>query len=438
MKYAAKVLTVAVLLFSMRSMANVCGSDYQNFNPTTNGLGFLTVHSSETLKPCVMNFGVYLNYAANSLTYSKTLNANLVSGQKQKDRTLGSDLTFGLGITENWDFGFSLPGVLSSKVENDYNVAAFENLGITEFKLNTKYKFLGDENGGVAAVLSINKNLVDENPYTGSNPGLTFNYELVADKVLNETWSIAGNVGYRQRNKGQQLAGVPFVPLDNQWIYSAAAGYNLPSYNSKLVAEIYGSKTATPFDLDTDRALSSLEALVGNKYSYSKNATINFGAGKQLDLSLGGADWRVFAGLTWTTDSICAPPPVAVAPPATVEEKKPEVYRVDTKVLFANDSDKLDLVNTSELDAVLKQIIDKKYGRIVVEGNTDSYGTKEYNMDLSVRRANRIMRYMVSKFEFDKSKITIIGNGEEKPVADNKNREKRPLNRNVEIKVWGQ
>lgn len=435
MKYTSGFLAAALLLFSFESRANVCGTDYQNFNATTNGLGFITVHSSETLQPCVMNFGVFLNYAANSLTYSKTLNANLVSGQKQKDRTLASDLVFGLGLTDRWDFGFSLPGVLASSVEDNYNVAGFENIGVTEFKINTKYKLLGNENGGVAAILSVNKNLVDNNPYTGSNPGLTINYELAADRAFNETWSGALNVGYRQRNKGTQLAGVPFVPLGNQWIYSGALGYNMPSAKSKIVAEVYGSTSAEPSNLDTDRALSSSEFTLGNKYSFSKNATFSFGAGSQIDRSLGGPDWRVFAGFTWTTDSFCPPPaaPVAAPPPA---EQKPEVYVIDTKVLFANNSDKLDLVDVTELDKVLQQIKDKKYGRIVVEGHTDSYGSKDYNMDLSVRRANRIMRYMVNKFDFDKSKISIVGNGEDKPVADNKDREKRPLNRRAEIKVW--
>jgi hypothetical protein len=54
------------------SKANVCGTDYQTFNPTTSGLDFVTVHSSETLQPCYINFGSFLNYSVNTLTYTRS------------------------------------------------------------------------------------------------------------------------------------------------------------------------------------------------------------------------------------------------------------------------------------------------------------------------------------------------------------------------------
>src|SRR6187431_918759 len=109
MKTTLISLLLAVLLNPQNAEANICGTDYQNFNPTTNGLDFVTVHSSETLKPCVINAGLFFNYAVNSLTYSRTLNAQVISGQKLKDKTLGADFSFGFGITDRWDFGVNIP-----------------------------------------------------------------------------------------------------------------------------------------------------------------------------------------------------------------------------------------------------------------------------------------------------------------------------------------
>lgn len=47
------------------------------------------------------------------------------------------------------------------------------------------------------AVLSVNKNLIKNNPFTGDNAGLTWNYELVADTTLNSKWAVGLNLGYR-------------------------------------------------------------------------------------------------------------------------------------------------------------------------------------------------------------------------------------------------
>ena len=56
-----------ILMTGARARANVVGADTQNFNPTNDGLDFVTVHSSETLTPGVINFGFFINYAVNSL-----------------------------------------------------------------------------------------------------------------------------------------------------------------------------------------------------------------------------------------------------------------------------------------------------------------------------------------------------------------------------------
>lgn len=109
----------------------------------------MTVQSSETLKPCILNFGFFLNYAANSLSYSQSVGSAL-SGTKAGDRILGADLSLGMGLGENWDVGFSVPVILSQELSNDQGVAYFGKQGVTEIKLATKYRFYGDERGGFA------------------------------------------------------------------------------------------------------------------------------------------------------------------------------------------------------------------------------------------------------------------------------------------------
>jgi hypothetical protein len=68
-KIARIVISVAPAFFAISALANVIGTDLQNFNSTTNGLDFVTVQSSKTLDPGVLNLGLFFNYGVNTLPY---------------------------------------------------------------------------------------------------------------------------------------------------------------------------------------------------------------------------------------------------------------------------------------------------------------------------------------------------------------------------------
>ncbi|WP_413288159.1 OmpA family protein [Bdellovibrio sp. HCB337] len=432
------------LLLPASALANICGTDYQNFNPTTNGLDFVTVQSSETLKPCIANMGVFFNYAADSLTYSQSLNATYENGQKSRDRILGADLSLGFGLAERWDAGINVPFIVSQEVTDDYYVSSYGEKGATEVKLNTKYRFFGGDDGGFAAVLSMNKNLIENNPFTGTGAGPTWNLEFAADTTLASNWAVAVNAGYRWRDKGEPIPNVPFVPMGNQWIYSAAASYLVASLDTKIIAEVYGSRAAEPVDQDTDRSLNALEGLVGLKYDATTNLALHAGGASQLDTSMGGPEWRVYMGLNWAIETGCAKPaapePVPATPPpaTTAEAKAPveEAFNVDVELLFGWNSDKVDEESFSKLEPFFQDLFKRDFDRLVVEGHTDSVGVEVYNLDLSQRRAKNVRDYLVAKYKLPENKIESIGYGQTQPVADNGNFQGRRKNRRVALKVY--
>ena len=73
---------------------------------------------------------------------------------------------------------------------------------------------------------------------------------------------------------------------------------------------------------------------------------------------------------------------------------------------------------------------------IIAVGHTDSVGSDAYNQKLSVRRAEAVKSYLVSK-GIEKNRVYTEGKGEKQPVADNKTKEGRAKNRRVEIEVVG-
>jgi OOP family OmpA-OmpF porin len=73
---------------------------------------------------------------------------------------------------------------------------------------------------------------------------------------------------------------------------------------------------------------------------------------------------------------------------------------------------------------------------IIAVGHTDSIGTDAYNQRLSVRRAEAVKAFLVSK-GIERNRVYTEGKGEKQPVADNRTKEGRAKNRRVEIEVVG-
>lgn len=138
---------------------------------------------------------------------------------------------------------------------------------------------------------------------------------------------------------------------------------------------------------------------------------------------------------------VAAPAPV-VAPPAAAPVAPPAAAPVATKVTYAADAffnfDKsvLKPEGKAKLDDLVDKIKDINLEVIIAVGHTDSIGTVAYNQKLSVRRAEAVKAYLVSK-GIEKNRVYTEGKGKSQPVASNRTAEGRAKNRRVEIEVVG-
>ena len=87
-----------------------------------------------------------------------------------------------------------------------------------------------------------------------------------------------------------------------------------------------------------------------------------------------------------------------------------------------------------ELDRVVKLMKDNPYIEIEIAGHTDNVGADEYNLNLSLERANSVVAYIVSK-GISQNRIIAKGYGESKPIASNDTEEGKQLNRRVEFTI---
>jgi OOP family OmpA-OmpF porin len=87
-------------------------------------------------------------------------------------------------------------------------------------------------------------------------------------------------------------------------------------------------------------------------------------------------------------------------------------------------------------DVELRPELAKAYAGLII-GYTDSTGEVEYNLDLSLRRAQAVRDYLVET-GVSPDKLRVIGRGEADPIAPNTTAEGRAQNRRVEIVVIGE
>ena len=141
-------------------------------------------------------------------------------------------------------------------------------------------------------------------------------------------------------------------------------------------------------------------------------------------------------------DGALQPAPAVAPAPAAVAPAPAPAPAVASKVTFAADAffdfDKAVLKpeGKAKLDDVASKVKDINLEVVIAVGHTDSIGSDAYNQKLSVRRAEAVKAYLVSK-GIAKDRVYTEGKGEKQPVADNKTKEGRAKNRRVEIEVVG-
>jgi OOP family OmpA-OmpF porin len=162
-----------------------------------------------------------------------------------------------------------------------------------------------------------------------------------------------------------------------------------------------------------------------------------------------GDVWKNSTGLCWrnanwtpaTAAKDCdgaVAAPAASAPAAAPAPQAPAASKVTyaADAFFDFDKSVLKPAGKAKLDDLVGKVKGINLEVIIAVGHTDSVGSDAYNQKLSVRRAESVKAYLVSK-GIEKNRIYTEGKGEKQPVADNKTKEGRAKNRRVEIEVVG-
>ncbi|MCU0663005.1 MAG: OmpA family protein, partial [Myxococcota bacterium] len=111
---------------------------------------------------------------------------------------------------------------------------------------------------------------------------------------------------------------------------------------------------------------------------------------------------------------------------------------IKKQVHFANNSHEIKSESFGMLDEIADLlIVHPEIKRVEIQGHTDNRGTRDYNLDLSDRRAASIRQYLINS-GVESSRLDAKGYGPDKPIAPNITGQGRARNRRVELHILEQ
>ena len=124
------------------------------------------------------------------------------------------------------------------------------------------------------------------------------------------------------------------------------------------------------------------------------------------------------------------------------EPEEAEVYRQVDNILisahgfrFASGHSEIEAENFNLLKKIIRAIDEFPRASVLVSGHTDSLGDDQQNRLLSQDRADKVARFLVQVGGISLDRVSAVGYGEDRPVANNETPEGRAANRRVEILI---
>ena len=282
------------------------------------------------------------------------------------------------------------------------------------FKLFAGYKF--------------NKNFALEGGY----------FDLGRFSVLTTTTpsgSLSGNIALR----GVNLDAVGMLPIGRKWTGLGRVGLNYAEAKDGFASA--GAVAPVTDGSPSKRALN-LKVGLGLQYELTDSAAlrgeweryrINDAVGSLGDINMYSLGLVVKIGKPRQkpVPLIACEPPLMVIVPVAKTEKYCSIldvqFDINNQEIQREDKEKLAVLGT-----YMKKYPDTT---AVIEGHTDDVGTAEMNMTLSKHRAESITKYLEDTFQINSFRMTAVGYGATRPIADNDTDEGKRQNRRINAVV---
>jgi OmpA-OmpF porin, OOP family len=289
-----------------------------------------------------------------------------------------------------------------------------------------------------------------------SSPGIYFGAEGGLNWLLNNNsysfntgFSVGGVVGYDFVGPRVELEGIyrnnqgsGVVPFGAGFAY-ANGQINQVSVMANLLYDFFPGAVITPYVgagagiAFVDPSLSAGCTMCGTEFAYQGILGVGYNVTPSLRINLDGRYYGttnpgtyqnqnigVMLGVTYKfgqPETVAPPPPAPAAPTAP-----------SYMVFFDWDRSDLSAQAMQTIHQVSQAYRTKGSARVTATGHTDTSGPADYNMALSLRRANAVKGALVQD-GVPAANISVIGRGEADPLVPTADGVREPQNRRVVI-----
>jgi OmpA-OmpF porin, OOP family len=285
--------------------------------------------------------------------------------------------------------------------------------------------------------------------YVGAEGGL--NWLLQNNSFnFNTGFAVGGKVGYDFVGPRVELEGIyrnnngnGVTPFGNGFA-NVSGQINQVSVLANLLYDFMPGATITPYIgagagiAFIDPSLSAGCTMCSTQFAYQGIVGVAYNLDQSFRISLDGRYYGTTnGGTTYTNNNISvmlgltykfgAPEAAAAPPPAPAAPSAPSFM-----VFFDWDRSDLSAQAMSTIRQVAQAYKQRGSARVTATGHTDRSGPDDYNMALSLRRANAVKDALVRE-GVPATAISVVGRGESQPLVQTADGVREPQNRRVEI-----
>ena len=131
--------------------------------------------------------------------------------------------------------------------------------------------------------------------------------------------------------------------------------------------------------------------------------------------------------------------PVVPVVPVVPEQPKElvETLNMELRVFFDTNKSNIKDQYKPEVAKVAEKLVEYPNATARIEGHTDNTGPRKLNERLSLARANSVKSSLVNEYNIDPARLATQGFAWDQPIADNKTKEGRAMNRRVFATISG-
>jgi OOP family OmpA-OmpF porin len=321
------------------------------------------------------------------------------------------------------NIGQSKAKIDDARISDQLLGTGFSSVSISDNKTDTGFKLFGG--------YQLNKNFALEAGYFDLG-----NFGYTATTVP------AGTLSGSIKLQGLNFDAVGMLPVADKFSVFARLGLQYAQAKDEFTSS---PAVPVPTDPNPSKSAASYKVGLGAQYDFTQSLgmrleaeryRINDAVGNKGDIDL------YSVGLIYRFDQKkpapkAAPAPVVAAAPVVVivPVVKMQQYCSILDISFEIKQENVDRGDKEKL-AVVGTFMNKYPDTTaVIEGHTDNVGTNEYNQKLSQERADSVVSYLVNELHVAPSRLSAVGYGETRPIADNSTEEGKQANRRVEAVI---